>query len=91
MIFDKVKHDFGIVKRGESRSVAFKIIDDEGVPFDLSKLRTTCSCTTPKFDKDKLELILGLKFDSLGNKSTTIYYNEFNKKPIEIALKGTVI
>jgi hypothetical protein len=98
--FDKTEHDFGEVREENgpvTYEFVFKNVGQE--PFIISKVETSCNCTTPSYSKDPVKPgktgFLKASFDpknTLGefNKMITISGNT-NQGPIYLSIKGITV
>lgn len=83
--FNKVEHDFGIIKQGDIVKETFRFTNVGSVPFIITNAKTTCGCTVPKYPKNTPipsqetgEIIV--QFDTKGklgqqNKAITLFSN----------------
>jgi hypothetical protein len=51
MTFDKTKHEFGQVIRGEKMTYRFKFINTGKLPLIVSSVGSSCGCTVPEYSK----------------------------------------
>ncbi|MCC6819045.1 MAG: DUF1573 domain-containing protein [Bacteroidia bacterium] len=54
--FDKIEHNFGDIKSEEGTVTAvFEYTNIANVPIYISKVETSCGCTTPEYNKDTIQ------------------------------------
>lgn len=84
MTFDKTKHEFGQVQRGEKISYKFKFTNTGKAPLIISSVAASCNCTVPEYSKLPVqpgeEGTVTLTFNSSGlagfvTKSATVVTN----------------
>ena len=98
MTFEFTEHDYGILEQGADASYEFVYKNTGKVPLIITKVKSSCGCTTPTWSKEPLKRgkkeVLLVKYDSkrLGfiNKSVTVYSNAENS-PVVISIKGKII
>jgi archaellum component FlaF (FlaF/FlaG flagellin family) len=96
--FDKLEHDYGEVKQNVNGVCEFKYTNTGSVPLVLSKVRSSCGCTVPKWSKEPLmpgqSATITVKYNtsSVGpiNKSITVESNAKTPR-VRLLIKGKVI
>jgi archaellum component FlaF (FlaF/FlaG flagellin family) len=96
--FDKLEHDYGEVKQNGNGVCEFKYTNTGSVPLVLSKVRSSCGCTVPKWSKEPLmpgqSATITVKYNtsSVGpiNKSITVESNAKTPR-VRLLIKGKVI
>jgi archaellum component FlaF (FlaF/FlaG flagellin family) len=96
--FDKLEHDYGEVKLNGNGVCEFKYTNTGSVPLVLSKVRSSCGCTVPKWSKEPLmpgqSATITVKYNtsSVGpiNKSITVESNAKTPR-VRLLIKGKVI
>ena len=83
--FNKVEHDFGIIKQGDIVKETFRFTNVGNVPFIITNAKTTCGCTVPKYPKNTPIASqetdeITVQFDTKGklgqqNKAITLFSN----------------
>ena len=71
MTFDKVSHDFGIIKEGETVETVFNFTNTGKSDLIIVDARGSCGCTVPKYPKNTPIApgeagIISVRFDSSG-------------------------
>ncbi|MBR5254014.1 MAG: DUF1573 domain-containing protein [Bacteroidales bacterium] len=96
--FDKLEHDYGEVKQNGNGVCEFKYTNTGSVPLVLSKVRSSCGCTVPKWSKEPLmpgqSATITVKYNtsSVGpiNKSITVESNAKTPR-VRLMIKGKVV
>ncbi len=96
--FDKLEHDYGEVKQNGNGVCEFKYTNTGSVPLVLSKVRSSCGCTVPKWSKEPLmpgqSATITVKYNtsSVGpiNKSITVESNAKTAR-VRLQIKGKVV
>jgi archaellum component FlaF (FlaF/FlaG flagellin family) len=96
--FDKLEHDYGEVKQNGDGVCEFKYTNTGSVPLVLSKVRSSCGCTVPKWSKEPLmpgqSATITVKYNtsSVGpiNKSITVESNAKTAR-VRLQIKGKVV
>ena len=96
--FDKLEHDYGEVKQNGNGVCEFKYTNTGSVPLVLSKVRSSCGCTVPKWSKEPLmpgqsaSITVKYNTSSVGpiNKSITVESNASNPR-VRLLIKGKVV
>ena len=96
--FDKLEHDYGEVKQNGNGVCEFTYTNTGSVPLVLSKVRSSCGCTVPKWSKEPLmpgqSATISVKYNtsSVGpiNKSITVESNAKTPR-VRLLIKGKVI
>lgn len=90
--FDKVEHDFGTIKQGDSVECVFKVTNTGNEPLVLENAQGSCGCTVPDYPKDPIApgdtRDIKVKFNSAGKKdsqSKTVTITA-NTEPIQSVL-----
>ena len=83
-MFDKESIDFGTVSAGTTRQIQLRYTGEE--PFDITQMSTSCSCTSPSYNKDTNIITFSTTFKGKGSFSTTARY-----KDTYIIIKATVV
>lgn len=70
--FDKVEHDFGLIKQGDQVECSFKITNTGQEPLIIEEAHGSCGCTVPDYPKDPIPAgqsrDMKVKFNSTGKK-----------------------
>ncbi len=93
--FPKTEHNFGTLKQDGDGTCKFTFRNTGQKPLVLSKVRTSCGCTTPYWPKKPImpgrtgEINIEYDTHRIGNfqKTITVYSNA---KPVILKIKGTV-
>lgn len=96
--FEKLEHDYGEVKQNGNGVCEFKYTNTGSVPLVLSKVRSSCGCTVPKWSKEPLmpgqsaSITVKYNTSSVGpiNKSITVESNAKTSR-VRLLIKGKVI
>lgn len=96
--FEKLEHDYGEVKQNGNGVCEFKYTNTGSVPLVLSKVRSSCGCTVPKWSKEPLmpgqSATITVKYNtsSVGpiNKSITVESNAKTSR-VRLLIKGKVV
>jgi len=96
--FKTTTHDYGDIYIGSDGTYNFKFTNTGNEPLILSKPRSSCGCTVPKWPKEPIlpgetnEIKVTYNTNKSGsfNKSVTIYSNAKNKAAIVLRIKGKV-
>ncbi len=87
--FEKTEHNFGEIKQGEIVKHTFRFTNAGEAPLLISKIETTCGCTTPNYTREPIAPgqsgEIEVEFNSAGkagmqNKVITIYANTKNQR-----------
>jgi hypothetical protein len=70
LLFNKQMHDFGTVAKDSVQQTTFEFLGSETVV--ASDFVTSCTCTAGMYNPASRVYTVGLKTDTLGDKSTTI-------------------
>ncbi len=93
----EVEFDFGKIPQGKPATHTFEIVNTSKLPLKIANVATSCGCTTPEWEKDKVvepgkstKITVGYNAAGEGpfNKTITVSYNE-NKTKI-LTIKGNV-
>lgn len=94
--FNKIEHDFGVIKEGEVVETTFEIENTGTGDLVISDAFATCGCTVPQWPKDPIKPkekgVLKVSFDSNGRpnkqqKTITLVTNTENgKETVSITL-----
>ncbi len=96
--FEKLEHDYGEVKQNGNGVCEFKYTNTGSVPLVLSKVRSSCGCTVPKWSKEPLmpgqsaSITVKYNTSSVGpiNKSITVESNAKTSR-VRLLIKGKVV
>ena len=96
--FEKLEHDYGEVKQNGNGVCEFKYTNTGSVPLILTKVRSSCGCTVPKWSKEPLmpgqsaSITVKYNTSSVGpiNKSITVESNASNPR-VRLLIKGKVV
>ncbi len=96
--FEKLEHDYGEVKQNGDGVCEFKYTNTGSVPLVLSKVRSSCGCTVPKWSKEPLmpgqsaSITVKYNTSSVGpiNKSITVESNAKTSR-VRLLIKGKVV
>lgn len=96
--FDKLEHDYGEVKQNGNGVCEFTYTNTGSVPLVLSKVRSSCGCTVPKWSKEPLmpgqsaSITVKYNTSSVGpiNKSITVESNAKTSR-VRLMIKGKVV
>ena len=96
--FEKLEHDYGEVKQNGNGVCEFKYTNTGSVPLILTKVRSSCGCTVPKWSKEPLmpgqsaSITVKYNTSSVGpiNKSITVESNASNPS-VRLLIKGKVV
>lgn len=97
--FKTTVHEYGDIHVGGDGTYNFKFTNTGNEPLILSKPRSSCGCTVPRWPKEPIlpgetnEIKVTYNTNKAGsfNKSVTIYSNAKNKSAIVLRIKGKVI
>ncbi len=68
--YDRIEHDFGHIKQGESVECAFKITNTGNEPLIIEDAKGSCGCTVPDYPKEPIPpgqtRDIKVKFNSAG-------------------------
>jgi len=99
MTFEEKEFNFGTIKQGEVVEHDFKFKNTGEADLIIVKMKGSCGCTVPKWDKTPVkpgeEAVFHVKFNSAGkrnkqNKTVTITCNTATGREI-VYVKGDVI
>jgi hypothetical protein len=89
--FEKIEHDFGTIKEGQSVEYTFTVKNTGEAPLIIQKADPSCGCTVPAWTKEPIAPgksgFVKAKFDSSGksgiqNKSITVTANTWPKQTV---------
>ena len=97
-LIDKVEHDYGTILKGSTNTATFTITNVGANPFIITRVSTSCGCTTVIWDKQPIEvgktttIQVELTPDEAGSirKTITVYSNA-SESPMRLTITGTVI
>jgi len=95
--WDKTEHNFGIIKKGSSGKVIFKLTNTGGIPIIINKATGTCGCTDITYPKQPIlpgktvSIIVKYEAEDKGtfNKTVTLSLSIEKKDPI-LHIRGQV-
>ena len=95
--FEATVADLGRMKIGQKKDVAFKFVNVSSAPAVITRLVTTCGCTSAEYEKRPImpgkesKISVGFEPEEKGVffKKIFIYYAR-GSSPLEIAIKGEV-
>lgn len=98
IIFEKVNHDYGTIKKGSDGSSTFTFTNKGQKPLILSTVRASCGCTVPEWPRqpiapgEKAEIKVKYNTNIAGNfsKTITVVSNAANS-PVILRVRGRVI
>ena len=99
IVFEKTKHNFGYLQKGDIDTMYFKFKNEGNNPLIITETKVECSCTEVKFPKDPIAPGSGgeivVIYDSKGaigyqDRSVTIVSNS-RKGDNKIHFKGEVL
>ncbi len=97
MMFKVSEHDFGLIEYAGNGTHEFVFKNTGKVPLIITKVSSSCGCTTPDWDKEPVKPHkkgkVVVKFDTkrIGSfvKSVTVYSNAKNS-PVRLIIRGKV-
>ncbi len=97
MMFKVSEHDFGVIEYAGNGTYEFVFKNTGKVPLIITKVNSSCGCTTPAWDKEPVKPRakgkVVVKFDTkrVGSfvKSVTVYSNAKNS-PVRLIIRGKV-
>jgi len=97
--FKTTTHEYGEIHLDGDGTYNFKFTNTGNEPLILSKPRSSCGCTVPKWPKEPIlpgetnEIKVTYNTHKAGsfNKSVTIYSNAKNKAAVVLRIKGKVV
>ena len=95
--FEKVIHDYGVIKKGDNGKCAFKFTNTGKEPLILSRPRSNCGCTVPTWPRQPIlpgkSEVITVIYDTkrIGpiRKNVTVFSNAKNNAVV-LRIKGTV-
>jgi len=98
LTWDKSKHVFGSIEHQKAVIAEFTFTNTGKVPIAVSKIGTTCGCTSPFYPKEPIKPgekgIIKLRFDAVApgffQKAAKIHFTDGSAKEIEIEGKVVV-
>jgi hypothetical protein len=95
--FDKTTHDYGEIAVNSDGTCEFEFENTGKAPLLLTKVRSSCGCTTPKWPKEPLKPgdkeTIKVKYNTRikGSFSKTIWvYSNADNSPLILRIKGKV-
>ncbi|HIW86994.1 MAG TPA: DUF1573 domain-containing protein [Candidatus Onthomorpha intestinigallinarum] len=96
--FEKLEHDYGEVPQKGNGVTEFKYTNTGKAPLIISKVRSSCGCTVPKWSKEPLmpgqsaSITVKYNTNNVGpiNKSVTVESNAKTPRVI-LKIKGKVV
>lgn len=98
--FEKVKHDFGTIYKGEKADVTFEFANVTPEPVQLHNVKASCGCTTPSWSKEPVSSggkgYVSASYDSYRvgqfNKTITVIYDTSGTiQPVVLTISGNVL
>jgi hypothetical protein len=97
--FKTTTHDYGDIGLGSDGSYSFNFTNTGNEPLILSKPRSSCGCTVPKWPKEpilpgesnNIKVTYNTSKAGAFNKTVTVYSNAKNKSAIVLRIKGKVV
>lgn len=98
IIFEKINHDYGTIKKGSDGSSTFTFTNKGKKPLILSNVRASCGCTVPEWPKQPIapgeegEIKVQYNTNIAGNfhKTITVISNAANS-PVILRVRGRVL
>ena len=98
LTWDKSKHVFGSIEHKKAVIAEFTFTNDGKEPIAITKVGTTCGCTSPSFPKKPIIVgekgTIKLRFDAVApgffKKAAKIHFSDGSAKEIEIEGKVVV-
>jgi hypothetical protein len=98
MVFEKLTHDYGMIKQGSDGYCEFKFTNKGSTPLVLNDVRASCGCTAPEWPKEPIAPgktgVIKVKYNTniMGafNKSIMIQSNAINSQVV-LRVQGTVV
>lgn len=98
--FEKLKHDFGTIYKGEKTDITFEFSNVSSEAVQLHNVKASCGCTTPNWSKEPVapgaKGYVSASYDShrVGqfNKSITVIYDTSGIiQPVVLTISGNVL
>lgn len=98
IVFEKLVHDYGTIKRGGDGNCVFTFTNKGQKPLVLSNVRASCGCTVPQWPKEpilpgkkgEIKVKYNTKRPGSFNKSITVRSNAANSV-VRLRIKGKVV
>ena len=95
--FDKLVHDYGMIKKGSDGSCEFLFKNTGKEPLVLNNVRSSCGCTVPTWPKDPIlpgksdviKVVYDTKRIGMINKTITVTSNA-KTSTVTLTIKGMV-
>ena len=96
--FDKTVHNYGTIEYQSDGTCKFEFENTGSEPLLLTKVRSSCGCTTPRWPKEPVKPgekeTIKVKYNTRihGSFSKTIWvYSNADNSPITLRIKGKVV
>jgi hypothetical protein len=96
--FDKTTHNYGEISYQADGSCEFEFKNEGKEPLLLTRVRSSCGCTTPKWPKEPIKPgdkeTIKVKYNTriVGSFSKTIWvYSNSDNSPVTLRIKGKVV
>lgn len=98
--FEKVKHDFGTIYKGDKADVTFDFVNQSNEVVQLTTVKASCGCTTPNWTKEPVngggKGYVSASYDShrVGQftKTITVVYDTTGTvQPVTLTITGNVL
>lgn len=96
-VLKETEFDFGKIPQGKPVTHVFEVTNKSNIPLKISDIHTSCGCTTPEWEKNKVigqgeqtKITVGYNAAAEGpfTKFITISYNDTQSK--QVTIKGEV-
>ncbi|MFZ5430613.1 MAG: DUF1573 domain-containing protein [Bacteroidota bacterium] len=98
IVFDKLVHDYGTIRRGSDGNSVFTFTNKGNKPLILNNVAAACGCTVPEWPREPIppggKGEIKVKYDTnlngTFNKSITVHSNASNQV-VRLSVKGQVV